>query len=144
MKKRQKKDKKHREGPNKIKLLWCLWHGKAVAYDEEGNSRIVQDFTSWLFSFFAWVLLIATVLFVGATVYVSIAIIDWSVEKIFSNIAGLFLVCALAIFCIAISFILKVMSHDIKREKDRHYVLALFSGMVSFVAMIISLISLFA
>ena len=140
---KEKKNKKRREGPSKIKQLWYCWHGKGVMYDDNGNSRIMQDFTAWLFSFFAWVLLIATVLFVGATVYVSIFIIDWSSGKIFGNIVGLFLMGAISIFCFAISFILKVMAHDIKREKDRHYILALFSGMVSFVAMIISLIALF-
>lgn len=140
---KEKKNKKRREGPSKIKMLWYFWRGRVVTYDNEGNSRIMQDFTAWLFSFFAWVLLIATFLFVGATIYVGIAMINWSAEKMFGNIAGLFFISVLVVFCFAISFILKVMSHDIKREKDRHYVLALFSGMVSFVAMIISLIALF-
>ena len=143
MDKNTREKKKRREGPSKIKMLWYFWRGKTVSYDDNGNSRIMQDFTALLFSFFAWVLLIATFFFVGATIYVSIALIDWSAEKIFENIAGLFLIGALSIFCFAISFILKVMSHDIKREKDRHYVLALFSGMISFVAMLISLIALF-
>ena len=138
-----KEKKKSEKEPSKIKIIWYLWRGKMLSHDDEGNSRIMQDFTAWLFAFFAWVLLIATFLFIGATVYVSINAIDWSAEKIFGNIASLFIIGTLAIFCLAVAFILKVMSHDIKREKDRHYVLALFSGMVSFVAMIISLIALF-
>lgn len=143
MDKNTKEKKNDKKGQSKIKMLWHIWRGDAVVYDDEGNSRIVQDFTAWLFSFFAWILLVATILFVGATIYVSIEVIDWSAKKIFGNIVALFFIGVVSIFCFAISFILKVMSHDIKREKDRHYVLALFSGMVSFVAMIISLIALF-
>lgn len=135
--------KKRKEEPNKIRILWYLWRGKVIIYDDDGNSRIMQDFTSWLFSFFAWVLLIGVFLIFSATVYACIVVVDWSPKKIFGNIAGLFLIAVLLIFCIVVSFVLKVMSYDIKREKDRHYIIALFSGLISFVSLIISLIALF-
>lgn len=137
-----KKANKRKSGHGKIKLIFYMWQGKVVTYDE-GNSRIMQDFTAWIFSFFAWVLLILTILSLVATVYVSVYVIDWHTENIIGNIVGIFLALSLLAFTAALSLVLKTMSHDIKREKDRHYVLALFSGMIGLVAMIVSVIALF-
>lgn len=139
----EEKQKKKKEGIGKVRLLWYFWQGKLVTYDDDGNSRIMQDFTAWIFSFIAWVLLISSILFLGCLIYVSGWIIPWSVDKIFTNIVGIFITLTIIFFCFTISFVLKVMSHDIKREKDRHYVLALFSGLVGFVALIVSMIALF-
>ena len=138
----EEKQKKKKEGPNKLKLLWYFWRGKVVTYDD-GNSRIMQDFTAGIFSFIAWVLLISSFLFLGCLIYVSGWVIPWSEDKIFTNIIGIFITLTIIFFCATISFVLKVMSHDIKREKDRHYVLALFSSLVGFVALIVSMIALF-
>ena len=139
----EEKQKKKKEGPSKLRLLWYFWQGKVVTYDEDGNSRIMQDFTAWIFSFIAWVLLISSFLFLGCLIYVSGWVIPWSEDKIFTNIIGIFITLTIIFFCTTISFVLKVMSHDIKREKDRHYVLALFSGLVGVVALIVSMIALF-
>ena len=138
-----KKANKRKSGPGKIKLIFYMWQGKVVTCDDEGNSRIMQDFTAWIFSFFAWVILILTILSLVATIYVSVYVIDWHIENIIGNIVGIFLALSLLAFTAALSLVLKTMSHDIKREKDRHYVLALLSGMIGLVAMIVSVIALF-
>ena len=41
-----------------------------------------------------------------------------------------------------ISLLFKGAANDIKREEDRNYIVALFSGVVSFVALIISIVAL--
>jgi NADH:ubiquinone oxidoreductase subunit 6 (subunit J) len=52
----------------------------------------------------------------------------------------------MALICVLL-FLISVMfrgaANDIKREKDRNYIVALFSGIVSFVALIISIIALY-
>ena len=142
-KKRKHKNKKVSNEPKGIKLLWTLWNDEVIMPDENGNSVIMQEFTSLLFAILAWVMAIGSVLLFASSIYVAIAIIDWSIERLIGNIVSLLLIFVLCILCFVISVIIKVMSNDVKREKDRHYVLALFSGIISFVALIISLVSLF-
>ena len=142
-KKRKYKNKKVSNEPKGIKLLWKLWNDKVIMPDENGNSVIMQEFTSLLFAILAWTMAIGSVLLFASSIYVAIAIIDWSIERLIGNIVSLLLIFVLCMLCFVISVIIKVMSNDVKREKDRHYVLALFSGIISFVALIISLVSLF-
>ncbi len=142
-KKRKYKNKKVSNEPKGIKLLWKLWNDEVIMPDENGNSVIMQEFTSLLFAILAWAMAIGSVLLFASSIYVAIAIIDWSIERLIGNIVSLLLIFVLCVLCFVISVIIKVMSNDVKREKDRHYVLALFSGIISFVALIISLVSLF-
>lgn len=142
-KKKKAKSQKSYE-PKGVKLLYMLWNDKLTILDEDGNSRIVKDFTSLLFSIIAWIMLIGSVAFFAASIYAAIAVMEWQqIGQIIGNIAGLFLIVTLCVLCFIIAVIIKVMANDIKREKDRHYVLAAFSGIISFVALIVSLISLF-
>ncbi|MBQ7872859.1 MAG: hypothetical protein IJ360_02675 [Clostridia bacterium] len=142
-KKRKYKNKKVSNEPKGIKLLWKLWNDEVIMPDENGNSVIMQEFTSLLFAILAWAMAIGSVLLFASSIYVAIAIIDWSIERLIGNIVSLLLIFVLCVLCFVISVIIKVMSNDVKREKDRHYILALFSGIISFVALIISLVSLF-
>lgn len=139
----EEKQKKKEKSVGKLKTLLHLWNGKSLSEDNSVNDKIIQDFVSWIFSFIAWVLLISSFLFLGCLIYVSGWVIPWSEDKIFTNIIGIFITLVIIFFCATISFVLKVMSHDIKREKDRHYVLALFSALVGFVALIVSMVALF-
>ena len=142
-KKRKYKNKKVSNEPKGIKLLWKLWNDEVIMPDENGNSVIMQEFTSLLFAILAWAMAIGSVLLFASSIYVAIAIIDWSIERLIGNIVSLLLIFVLCVLCFVISVIIKVMSNDVKREKDRHYVLALFSRIISFVALILSLVSLF-
>lgn len=141
--KKTKKKRKQAYEPKGVKLLYMLWNDKVTIPDEDGSGRIVKDFTSLLFSIIAWIMLIGSVAFLAASIYAAIAVMKWQAEQIIGNIVGLFLVATLCTLCFVIAVIIKVMANDIKREKDRHYVLAAFSGIISFVALIVSLISLF-
>lgn len=138
-----KEKKRKKEGPNKLMLLIYLWKGGLYLPDEDGNNRIVQDFIAGLFALFAWTLLFSTIIIFAAVIYASVAVIKWSPKTISNNIVGIVLTIVLLMFSSTAALILKVMSNDVKNEKDRHYVIALFSSMVGFLALIISVIALF-
>ena len=49
---------------------------------------------------------------------------------------------SLVYFCLLQSLMFRGAANDMKQEKDRNYIIALFSGIVSFAAMVIAFVSL--
>ena len=67
----------------------------------------------------------------------------WKCGHIFSNVVTLVFMALICVLLFLISVMFRGAANDIKREKDRNYIVALFSGIVSFVALIISIIALY-
>ena len=67
----------------------------------------------------------------------------WGYTYIFNNVVALVFMTLICILLFLISVMFKGAANDIKCEKDRNYIVSLFSGIVSFVALIISFIALF-
>jgi hypothetical protein len=61
----------------------------------------------------------------------------------FENIVKLVFTLLMFVLTFLISLLFKGAANDIKKEEDRNYIVALFSGVVSFVALIISIVALF-
>ena len=60
-----------------------------------------------------------------------------------TNIIGIVVVVALGVVVGVYSFVLLKSAKEIETEKDRNYVIAVFSGIVSFAALIVALVALF-
>ena len=63
----------------------------------------------------------------------------WMWETASSNIFSISLYCTAAIITVIISFIFRAIANEIEREKDRNYIIAVFSAVVAFVALVISI-----
>lgn len=68
---------------------------------------------------------------------------NWNEAKIYTNIAAILCVLVCLIIVALYSLIFRGAANDIRFEKDRNYIVAVFSGIVSFVALIISIIALY-
>ncbi len=68
---------------------------------------------------------------------------QWTQDRILGNVLGIiaivFTICMIALF----SLVLRGSANEMSIEKDRNYIVAVFSGVVSLVALVIALIALF-
>lgn len=123
-----------------LRKIWWIIRGKG----SDGSRYTTAIFTSLLGSFFdtlALLGLIAFIVIICSTVK-QIRAWSWNCETIWGNIfqlisTGVFL---MLIFLFALMF--RGASNDMKQEKDRNYIIALFSGVVSFAALIVALVAL--
>lgn len=67
----------------------------------------------------------------------------WECAYIFNNVVTLAFMALICILLFLISIMFRGAANDIKCEKDRNYIVSLFSGIVSFVALVISVIALY-
>ncbi len=66
----------------------------------------------------------------------------WSVEMVVGNILGILCMIAIVFIIAVFSLIFRGAANEIKREKDRSYVVDVFSGVVSFAALIVAIVAL--
>ena len=120
--------------------VWAIIRGKA---SEEGSfsTGVFTVVLSWFFNLLA---IFGVLLFVG-TIYsavISITEMTWEINAIFDNLAVIIMIFSIS-FCVLIfSLVFRGAANDMKQEKDRNYIIALFSGIVSFAAMVIAFVSL--
>lgn len=65
------------------------------------------------------------------------------VGVIIGNVLGIVFTVALFIVLVLYSFLLWKSAKEIQTEKDRNYIISVFSGIVSFAALIVALVALF-
>ena len=113
--------------------VWCVIINKT-----DDSTVSLTDSLAGLMSFFfnavAWILFI-TGLLCFAMIFVVI------VQA--TNFQYLFSYIILAVLFPMLSLIMRGIANEIGREKDKNYIIAAFSGIVSFVALIVALIALF-
>ena len=66
----------------------------------------------------------------------------WECTYIFNNVVTLAFMVLICILLFLISIMFRGAANDMKSEKDRNYIVALFSGIVSFAALIVALVAL--
>lgn len=66
----------------------------------------------------------------------------WSPELIANNVAAISLMVAFGVIVGLFSLIFRAAANEMAKEKDRDYVVAVFSGIVSFAALIVALVAL--
>ena len=128
------------------KTFWCnSYH--IVINDNKGESNflasslvvIIQALFN-VISFLLFCISLSILCFVGRRIY------DWVLgvqTDIIVNI--IFILISLCMFGVGILLILvfRGIANDIGREKDKHYIISVFSGLTSLLALIVSIIALF-
>ena len=67
---------------------------------------------------------------------------DWSYDVAFSNMVNAILLVAISVLLGLFALLFRSSANELSIEKDRNYIIAVFSGVVSFAALIVALIAL--
>ena len=85
--------------------------------------------------------LLGVVLTICATIQM-VAQMTWEFANIFSNVSTLVFIALVCVLLFLLSVLFRGAANDLKSEKDRNYIVALFSGLTSFAALIVALVAL--
>lgn len=75
-------------------------------------------------------------------VLVEIIMRSWTVDMIVYNLISIFLIISCLVVTALFSLIFRGAANEMAIEKDRNYVVAVFSGVVSFAALVVALVAL--
>lgn len=140
----QKQIEKLQEENNKVKistsqmckLIWAVITNKA-----ESNGTLTSSFIgSVLSSTFNLIALFGVVVF-GLGIFATVIIIkgfDWTINSMPSNIIMITFYVSFELVVAMIAFIFRCIANEIAKEKDRNYIINVFSAVVAFAAMIVA------
>ena len=121
--------------------IWRIITGKFDPDDDDSRFSLAS-ITSFITNMMAFLLFGGSLIFaIAVGIYLKEA--TWKPEQILNNIAIIVTGFVFLLAGSALALMLRVLALGIHKEKDKHYVLAMFSGMTGFIALIISLVALF-
>lgn len=138
--------KAKQDAPQIKRPFWsAIWATIANKRDTNGLwiSGALSAILTVLFRLIAGTLVVGSAFFVGLLIYI-LPTLSWSepLTSVFNIIVFVYLIfVAFAILLLAV--VLWGMANEIEHEKDRDYVLGVFSGIVSLAALIVALVALF-
>ena len=132
-KKKQNKDKKHSQKVGFLKKTWFVITNKT----DDATISLSMALSGLMALFFN---IIALVLFLIGLTFMAMVVIGFF--KPF-DILSLILNIIFALLLPLLALIMRGIANEIGREKNKDYIMAAFSGIVSFVALIVALVALF-
>lgn len=90
----------------------------------------------------AWIGMIFTWLF-GIAGVAYLVMLDWKNVNVFTVVSSAFLIATILLLIFLLSILLLKSAKEIEGEKDRQFVVAVFSAIVSFTALVVALLALF-
>lgn len=132
----EKNCKVKRSASQMRKLIWAVITNKA-----ETNGTLTSSFIGGvLSSAFNLIALLSVVVF-GLGVFATVIIVrdfDWSINSISTNIIMIAFCICFELVVAMVAFIFRCIANEIAKEKDRNYVINVFSAVVAFAAMIVA------
>lgn len=142
----QKQVEKLQEDNSKVKLsasqtrkLICA----VITNKAESNGTLTSSFIgSLLASCFNLIALFGVgILILGVIAFVIIVKdFDWSVNSIPTNIIMIMLCMCFELIIAMVAFIFRCIANEIAKEKDRNYIIAVFSAVVAFAALVVAVV----
>ena len=132
-KKKQKKDKKLSQKVGFWKKTWLVITNKT----DDGTVSLSMALSSLMSLFFNF---IALILFLLGLIFAVVPFVSLFQQFNFVNLT--FSVIS-ALLLPLLALIMRGIANEIGREKNKDYIMAAFSGIVSFVALIVALVALF-
>ena len=125
-----------------FKNIWAIIIGKS----SKDGSFSANGFAALLELLFNTLAIFGIFLFI-AMMHNGISLIaamtwEWGTDIIWANLVDIILMIGLVLCVLVFSLMFRGAANDMKQEKDRNYIIALFSGIVSFAAMIIAFVTL--
>lgn len=124
------------------KSIYCIIFNKNK---KKTNGRMTSDFLGGLIAALFNLIFVSGFFFVIigiAAIIFSIIHLEWSPDLIAENIFFIVLVFISTITVAVYSIIFRGLANEIAAEKDRNYIVALFSGIFGFAAFVLALITL--
>lgn len=97
---------------------------------------------SLIFRFVSYIGFLLSISLLGTTIY-KVFSFDWTGISVFNNVMTILLAVSTSVIIFMYSVMMLGASRETETEKDRNYIIALFSGVVSFVALVVAGIDLF-
>lgn len=124
-----------------LKLIWYVICNKAE-FNGTVTSAFLGCMMSMIFNIIA-VLGLIVLIFGFIAGIIEFRHIKWSFDIIPANIITITMFICFEIIVATISFVFRCIANEISKEKDRNYIVAVFSGIVSFAALVVALVALF-
>ena len=125
----------------KIKIRKTIW--LIIRNKKKSNGTVTSDFIGLIMSHFFNLLSLISVclslLFIAVLVK-AICDTNWSSEY---SVLLIFAESAFAFLALVFSLVFRASANEMAAEKDRNYIMAVFSGVVSFAALVAALAALF-
>ena len=130
------------------KLAEAMAKAQDISEDEENKKR---KFTSGSFATLTMIAFYVFSILVGllSVLMISVPIVSWNtlnwdgLTNIVTSIVAIAFCIVFAILLSLYTVLLWKSAKEIEREKDRNYIISVFSGIVSFAALIVALVALF-
>lgn len=120
-----------------FKIVWLIITGK--------NEN--TGFTSGIFTYFLSVCFNFLAVLGGITIvaglialFKDLFVIKWTLSNLIGNILTVIAFIGILFICFLMSVMLRGAANEIEKEEDRNFIIAVFSGVVSFAALIIALV----
>lgn len=125
---------------DKLKLIWHIICNK-VEFNGMITSAFLGSVMSIVFNLLAALLLIVLIFGVIAGI-MALKDFEWSSNMIPTNIITISMFICFELFAATTSFTFRCIANEIAKEKDRNYIIAVFSGFVGFAALVVALVAL--
>lgn len=123
-----------------FKSLWLILRGK-IDTEDYFTAGIFSSLLSALFRILS---LIGLIIFISGLCFLINLVIqmDWAIVHLPDNIVKIIVYIALLFLIATFAFIFYVSSREVLKSKDKSFIVSVFSGVVSLIALIISLVAL--
>ena len=118
---------------------------KAKVYEEEKFTKSTFSFlTSGVLYVIGVLGFLITLLSLGYAIYYVFKILQWTDDlHITANIISCIFILAIVVCIGILSFMLFKSGQEIQKSEDKHFIVAVFSALSGFIALIVALVSLF-
>ena len=122
------------------KKVWWIMRGKGST-DGRYSSGLFASLLEMVFNGLALLSIVLCMVIILCVIYTAIHS-EWMEVSIFANIIAIIVGGAYSALCAVFALLFRGAANDMKLEKDRNYIIALFSAVVSFAALIVALVAL--
>lgn len=134
---------KIKESQSKINFWKAIWFIISNKRQTDGSltSGLFGGIISLFFNIMAIMgAIISSCCFVG--IIISIISFDWSLTNVIANIFAILIGVLITLTILCFSLLFRAAANEMEVEKDRNYIIAVFSAVVSFAALVVALIAL--
>ena len=122
------------------KVWWIIRNKKDVNYDMLSGLFTIP--ITALLNFIAFIGGLIFLLGIPMLIHI-VKLMSWEPGMIIQQIIGVFFIVVVLIDIALLSLILRSAANEFSREKDRDFIIAVFSGVTGLVALIVALVALF-
>lgn len=136
-------EKEYNNSEEKLNFLKVIYY--IVFNQKQTNGKMTSGLLSGLI---ALIFNIMAILGMGVFVCGIIAMINiiksctWSLNAILYNIAAIIAMIAFVLVIAMFSLLFRAAANEMEKEEDRDYIIAVFSGIVSFAALVVALVAI--